>query len=411
PEGTVKIPVAEGWIESIKVSGNAKTKANTLLRELDTRSGDVFCTKTLREDLQRLRNLDFFENINFQPAEGSEPGKVALVVDCKEKKTGTVSVGLGYSSRDRLVGFADISEHNFRGIGQQIDLRWEAGQFTNRTGYELSFTDPWMLGKRTSLGFSVYDRTTNRQLVVSGDNPVDTWIYEQRRGASISVGRPIGNSDRLLVDLRSDDVGYNPVDGYTTPPAEYLVSEGRVNSVTLRGIRNTRDIDINPHRGCLYSTSAEFAGKVLGGEWAFTKLGTDLRRYFPVGKAKPDGSNQKVLAVRLMGGFSLGNLPLSENYWIGGSESLRGYREDEFHGDRMLLLSSEMRVPFGANLQGVTFFDCGYAWPDGTNFSLGDLKPAVGVGLRVVTPLGPLRLDYGYGKEGGRSHFSIGHVF
>jgi outer membrane protein insertion porin family len=149
----------------------------------------------------------------------------------------------------------------------------------------------------------------------------------------------------------------------------------------------------------------------MGGDWTYSKMGADLRRYLPIGKAKPDGSNQKVLALRLMGGFALGNLPLSENYWIGGAETLRGYREDEFHGTRSLLLSAEFRVPFGSSLQGVTFFDYGYAWPDGTNMHLGDLKPAVGLGLRVVTPLGPLRLDYGFGKEGGRSHFSIGHVF
>ncbi len=412
PEGVVKIAIAEGWVEAIKVVGCRKTKQYVVLREVETKPGEVFDTNKLNDDRKRLHNLDYFElpTPEFQLEDGSEPGKVVLVINCKEKKTGTVSIGLGYSSRDRLVGFADVSEHNFRGVGQQVGVRWEAGQYTNRTGYELSFADPWLLGKRTSLGLQLYNRTTNRPLVLGGDQ-ADTWIFERRRGAGVSVGKPLGRFDRLLLDFRSDDIKFSPVEGYPAPPTDMIASEGRVTSLTFRGIRNTRDYDINPHRGSLHSASAELAGGPLGGRWTFTKLGTDLRHYLPVGKAKADGANQMVLAMRVMGGISLGNVPLSENYWIGGAETLRGYREDEFHGTRMLLFSSEFRVPFGSSLQGVTFFDYGYAWPEGQGLRLADMQPAVGLGLRVVTPLGPLRLDYGFGKQGGRSHFSIGHVF
>lgn len=423
PEGTLKIPIAEGWIEAINVRGNKKTKTRIILREMETKPGDVFDARQLQKDLMRLRNLDYFEMLDFQPADASEPGKVVLDVNVREKKTGTVSVGLGYSSRERLVGFADITEHNFRGVGQQIGLRWEAGQFTNRSGYEFSFTDPWMLGKRTSLGFQFYNRTTNRPLLTNvvlnnAVQELNTWVFERRKGLGISVGKPAGEFTRLLLDLRSDDVLYSTVPGYLDPDQDAALtdqvlrlSDGRVTSATLRGVRDTRDLAINPHRGAFYSVSTELAGGPLGGTWSFGKIGVDLRRYFPIGKAKPDGSNQKVLATRLMAGASIGKMPLSEHYWLGGAETLRGYREDEFNGTRMLLLSTEFRVPLGTSLQGVTFFDCGYAWPRNQGLRLGELKPAVGLGLRVITPLGPLRLDYGFGTDGGRSHFSIGHVF
>jgi len=444
PEGVVKIPIAEGWIESIKVQGNKKTKTRIILRELETKPGDVFDAKRLQKDLQRLRNLDFFETLDFLPADASEPGKVALNINVKEKKTGTVSVGLGYSSRERLVGFADITEHNFRGVGQEIGARWEAGQFTNRSGYELSFNDPWMLGKRTSLGFQLYDRTTNRPLLTdvtvtrpvapnddgspvldntgvpvmtTGNEQIEPWVFEKRKGIGISVGKPLGEQSRVLLDLRTDEVVYSTVSGYVDTYQDAALtqqilkpSNGRVTSATLRAIRNTRDLDINPHRGGLSSISLELAGGPLGGNWTFGKVGADLRRYYPIGRAKADGSNQMVLATRLLAGVSVGDMPLSEHYWLGGAESLRGYREDEFNGTRTLLWSTEFRVPFGSSLQGVTFFDYGYAWPKGP-LSFGQMMPAVGLGIRVVTPLGPLRLDYGFGKNGGRSHFSIGHVF
>lgn len=430
PEGVLTFVIAEAWVEAIKVVGNQKTKTRVILREMDTKPGDVYNHPRFLEDLRRLYNLDFFEPGGLVPEyePGSEEGKVVLILNVKEKKTGTVAVGLGYSSRDRLVGFANITEHNFRGTGQQIGFNWEAGQFTNRSGYELSFMDPWMLGKRTSLGVQLYNRALNRPQWLVLPAPAsgaaglpggqEVWFAERRAGGTVSVGKPLGKKSRLLLDFRSDSVRATPVADETLEQnqKDYLAqwlseNDGRVTSITLRGIRNTRDVDVNPTSGSLYSSSVELGGGPLGGRWTFAKMGVDLRRYFPVGRAKPDGSNQKVLAMRLMAGATLGKIALVENYWIGGAETLRGYREDQFYGTRTLLFSTEFRVPFGTSLQGVAFTDAGYAWPRGTDVRLSDLKTSVGVGLRVVTPLGPLRLDYGYGEDGGRTHFSIGHVF
>jgi outer membrane protein insertion porin family len=163
----------------------------------------------------------------------------------------------------------------------------------------------------------------------------------------------------------------------------------------------------------------------------FGKYVTDLRRYVPLrahratNPAERQRERVPVLALRLMGGLSSGKLPYFEQFFIGGADSLRGYLEDRFWGSRMFLASTEFRYPLASSLMGVAFADLGDAWASSSDFQFSDptlqtryqqhtnFSPSYGVGfgIRVVTPLGPLRLDYAIGKEGGRTHFSIGHSF
>jgi outer membrane protein insertion porin family len=126
-----------------------------------------------------------------------------------------------------------------------------------------------------------------------------------------------------------------------------------------------------------------------------------------------------------MAGTSFGHLPFYEQYFVGGAESLRGYLDDRFWGKYTFLASAEYRRPLAQALTGVMFVDVGDAWGSESGFLFADPalrtryrqhttfkpQPAVGLGLRVTTPIGPIRLDYGYGNEGGRLHFSIGHSF
>ena len=168
----------------------------------------------------------------------------------------------------------------------------------------------------------------------------------------------------------------------------------------------------------------------------FAKYSVDLRRYLSKGGPRKDfNEKRKRIALRLMGGATSGQMPFSEQYFVGGAETLRGYQEDRFWGKYMLLASGEYRMPLGPSLTGVAFVDCGDAWgapiqyrqtvgvdqqgnpglvdvingfAQHSNFSP---NLGYGVGIRVNTPLGPLRLDYGFGSEGSRAHFSIGNVF
>jgi len=152
----------------------------------------------------------------------------------------------------------------------------------------------------------------------------------------------------------------------------------------------------------------------------FTKGSFDYRRYFSKGGPRKSIKEKRlVLAFRIRAGVAGGTLPFFEQYFIGGAESLRGYTEDRFWGRKMLLTSVELRKPIAQAITGVIFVDYGDAWDAPANYFIGQFPQSasfqghygVGVGMRVTTPIGFIRLDYGVGSEGGRTHFSMGQAF
>ncbi len=184
-----------------------------------------------------------------------------------------------------------------------------------------------------------------------------------------------------------------------------------MRSVTLAAATDTRDSHYNPRRGSYSQLSMEFAG-LLGGV-NFNKYVSDVRRYFPIG-------SNNALAMRLLGGIVTGEAPYLEQFLIGGGDSLRGYRTDRFGGTRMAILNTEYRLRLSDNLLGVVFVDVGDAWggPVAADPAFEDIvhdafqaQLGYGVGVRVNTPIGPLRLDLGFSEEGTETHFGVRHMF
>jgi outer membrane protein insertion porin family len=438
--GILTIPISELTVEAVKVVGNRKTKTVVITRELRLKPGQIYNVNELRKDYGRLERLDLFESIEPKPEVGTEPGKVVITWSVKEKRTGQVSVGLGYSARERLVGRAELTETNFRGWGQGLNLSWEIGGFAGRNSVELGFFEPYLDKQHTSLSVNVYDKAVYRfsnDLFRSNTGTTsDQGQYnERRKGGAFTLARPLSDITRLSLGFRVEDVQTNNLQDIDPnfPP-----QDGTVYSGTVRGIRDTRDYAANPSGGALNTAWAELGQANLTdtgpnpfGSSTFGKYVTDLRRYMPLKphRATNPAERQReripVLALRLMGGLSSGRLPFFEQFFMGGADSLRGYLEDRFWGTRMLLASTELRYPLASSLTGVAFFDYGDAWASKSEFQFSnpDLQTrfqqhtsfspryGVGLGLRVVTPIGPLRLDYAYGQEGGRTHFSIGHSF
>jgi outer membrane protein insertion porin family len=392
--GVLEIPVGEGTIEDIRVLGNGKTKTWVIKSKVRSKKGAALDTNVVRKDLQRLYNMDLFEDVSADPELGSRPGSLILNYRVKEKKTGLAAFGFGWSSVQKVVGFIDVSDSNFRGTAQRLSVRAEFG---GRDSFEVGYFNPFMLPSETTMNLNLYNKVILRQAFTGSQS----FLYdERRRGGNITLGRSLSDTRRVFATLRADDISASD------ERVASLQAES-VRSVALAMLTDTRDIIFDPSRGSFTSYSVEVAG-LLGGQADFSKWAVDLRRYFKAGR-------NKVFATRLMLGMTGGDPPPLEQFLVGGGESLRGYRNDRFPGERMALLNSELRFPLGKKLKGVVFFDVGDAWQGSFAQSFGDANfkghIGYGIGVRVVTPIGPIRLDYGIGDFGPETHFSMGHVF
>lgn len=446
--GMLVIPIIVNIVQSIDIVGNKKTPDYIFLREMKTKPGEYFNALQLKRDLFKIYALDFLDREN--PAEpriepGSDIGKIIVTIPVQEKKTGQISVGLGYSSRQKLVGRAELTENNFRGRGQALNLSCEIGGTSRGNSFEFAFTEPWLDKKQTSLNVSLFNKLVYRftSNALSGGSDFEDDYNERRKGGSVGFGRPLNDTTRVYLNLRGESVGVRvPADVLTdiTNDLPRVSEEGNLYSVTGKWVRNTRDFDLDPAVGSYQSLSLE-AGtatrngfrvppggssfeRVFLGEGAFTKAIVEYRRYFSSkGRKQNVTDKRRTIAVRIMGGIETGTIMFSEQFFVGGAETIRGYREDRFWGNKMLVANAEYRMPLANSLVGVVFVDCGDAWggeeilfqqaPYNELKQHKNFKPvaSAGFGIRVSTPIGNLRLDYGIGSEGSKTHFSIGHAF
>ena len=423
PTGELTVTINEGMLEGIEVKGNEKTKKHVITREMKLTPGQPFNVKDARRSMQKVYNLGYFEDVNMKLNPGKEPNAIVLETSVVEQKTGTFSIGGGYSKADGLIGIIELGDNNFRGTGDRVKIHWEFGG-TDNTNYELGYTRPWLDSKQTSLSFSFYDMTNEYSdygLASHSDGQLRSTYDKNRQGFDITLGRPQGEYTQNYITLKHREDTYRghvegPVDYSARPnnPAyggynggdytRYLEDNfGLTNSVTLTRIFDSRDNVFNATEGKRLSLSAEFAGKMFGGDFDFNKYTIEGRQYQKVG-------HDQVLAFRATLGYADGKMPEAGKFAVGGSDTLRGYEDDEFKGDKMLAATAEYRFPIVKKVQGVVFTDIGKAW-EGEGYKLEDLEFSAGVGIRVTTPIGPVRIDYAQGNNGGKTHFSFGGQF
>ncbi len=439
--GVLNIPLVEAHINSLKITGLKKTKPAVITRELHTQVGDVLDEKKLQKDLTRVYNLGLFDEVGpFDPS-STDVGKVDIAIPVTEKRSGQVSVGVGYSSTQKLVGQAELAENNFRGLGERVSLQWTVGGVNSQSSVELGFFEPYLDKHHTSLDVDLYNKavyrfnssglTSNSSALNSGNTSA---YVENHRGGTLGVNRPLGDFLTVGVTGRTETVSTN--DFNNSAADQYIRQKGNVTGLGLRGILSNRDNEFAPASGGLTSVSYEFVSAstqpvaslavspLAPGRFYFGKLGVDLRRYMSLqGPRKPGSFNQpkRVLATRVLIGTTSKNIPFFEQYFLGGADSLRGFDQDRFWGNNLALVQAELRIPVGKdnNFQGVLLFDGGDAWnsiyqvqglSQDTKFKL---RTDYGVGIRLVTPIGPIRLDYAIPSGGGsgRTQFSIGQSF
>jgi len=416
-------------VDRIEVRGNTKTRDEVIRRELRQQEGEQFTGKGLRQGTTRVRRLGIFDEVKVENTRTDQPDKVDLLVDVKEGRTGTFSAGAGFSSEDSLLANARITERNLFGRGQIATLNVDFG--SRRQNYRLGFIEPWAFDVPLLLGVDAF-----------------SWSFQfsdfQRGGTGVSLRASyplweLGLRDLLGASL--DDIRFGieyrientVIEGISrNAPASIKLEEGTRLTSSLRPSlsRNTIDAPFDPTEGSINTISAEFAG--LGGENEFTKFDISSRWYWPFYKAESGWKLVYSLAGTFGYGFGNGGtsaeeLPLAERYFPGGITTVRGFqvrslgprepwcdnltgcingndsdiddsRTSEIGGSSQLIINNEIIFPIipDAGVRGVVFFDAGQAWSHKGGIDLGDLRLAVGVGLRWLSPFGPLRIELGF---------------
>lgn len=426
-DGTLNITVNEGIVEDFKVKGNVKTKDYVITREMKLKKGKPFNAKDARRSMQRVYNLGYFEDVNVKLNPGKEPNSVEVEISVVEMNTGTFGIGAGYSNADGFIGMISIGDKNFRGTGDKVNIRWEFGGEDNKN-YDFSYTKPWIDDKETTATINLYD-ITNEYADYNIDGDEIARYDKKRRGQELTFSRKTDNEyvSNYVTLKNREDIYKGMADGYEQDIDQYYENVfnsssyyekwmpktaderrkenfGITRSITVGRIFDSRDNIYDPHEGKRIAYSLEWAG--LGGDFDFTKFTADYRYYYRAG-------GESVWALNLGAGYAEGDMPLSQRFSMGGSDTLRGYEDDQFRGNSMLKATLEYRFPIIKKVQGVLFTDNGYAWDKRheDEFDLGLIKNSFGVGLRINSPLGPVKLDYGYGDDGGKFHFSFGGQF
>ena len=440
-QGLLHVHIVEGIVEDIIPAGNKKTRDKVITREFVQKKGKPFNKFLVRRSVERVYNLGFFDDVNVRMLPGEQdPNNVIIEIDVLEHKTGTITLGAGYSKSDGLMGIIEFGEENFRGTGDKFKVHWEIGGKKKYKNYQISYLKPWIDSKGTSLGFSFFNREDEYTDYNEDGNEVAEY-NKKSRGFNISFGRQTGEYTRDYLTLESrkdsykwdsdDSSGYRyDTDAISKPTGSsgndwdnrkpgtnqnwnfasnnYVKNNfGSINSITWQKVYDSRDNIYDPTRGRRISYTAQWAGHGLGGDFDFYKFTAEARMYKKLGA-------KNVLAFRARGGFIQGDAPYSQLFTLGGADSLRGYEDDQFRGKYMYNATLEFRFPIVKKVSGVLFTDIGDAW-DAPNVTWYNSKKTfnygVGAGVRVTTPIGPVKLDYGVGKHKNKFHFSFGTQF
>jgi outer membrane protein insertion porin family len=300
-----------------------------------------------------------------------------------------------------------------------------------QSSFQVGFGDPYIDKHHDGFNIDLYNRAVYRfssSFINTSTVGSTSQYYERHIGGDLSLTHPVSDQITTSIEVRGESVNSNNV---SLPVADsFIRQDANVKGLGLRGVMNTRDNDLNPAAGGYMSLSVEGVTSTTStvgnsptplepGTHNFPKVAIDFRDYISLqGPRRKSITEPKIVfAVRLLGGFTSTQTPFSEQYFLGGADSLRGYQDARFWGNNLILLNTEVRIPIASSLTGVVFADVGDAWGSiyqglGLQQSTGFVaKPSAGIGVRVSTPIGPIRVDYGYGREGGRTEFSIGQSF
>lgn len=409
-EVDVDLRVQEGEIYTIgriSISGNDKTRDKVIRREVRLDEGETYNSKLIKRSYQRISNTNYFEDVKFLPRFRHRERKVDMDIDVKERRTGSISLGVGYSSIDKLVSMVEFTQGNFRGMGQTLKVRAELGSVASN--YSVSFVEPWLFGKPVSFSTSVY--STQREFV----------DYDREAtGFSVGLGKEFWEYWKANVVYNLEEAEITNVGPTASQIILDQVGKRLTSSISPSIIRDTRDSFLDSHSGSRTSLVLNIAG--LGGDNKFVKGTLDSQWFFPI-------TRRTTLAIRGRYGHAAGiggeEVPLYERYYVGGIHTIRGLdfgeggprdeTGDVIGGLNMVILNTDFVFPLipSINLKGVIFADVGSAFDS----KLDELRYTAGAGVRWISPVGPIRIEWGYNidpkpdEAPSRVEFALGTFF
>ncbi len=404
----VTLNIAEGEkyrIGKIEVSGNTKTRDKVIRREIRFDEGDIFDSSKLKRSYERISNLNFFETVDIVPKPRYEEKTVDLDVKVKERPTGFFSIGGGYSSVDKFIGTADITQGNLFGKGEFLNIKGQLGGTSSL--YEVSFKDPWFLDTPTAFTTGLYKTSRNY-----------TEYDKKAYGFFVGFDKSLAEYWRAALSYNFENAEITNIAQGASPIVTDQAGTNTTSSITPSIVRDTRDNFLDPSRGSRSALSFTFAG--LGGSNAFIKTEADSAWYFPLGPT--------TVMFRGRVGYATGifnkELPLYDRFYVGGIYTVRGIgfgqagpkdpaTGDPIGGTEELIFNTENIFPIlpEMKLKGVVFFDAGSSFQSFQNF--GSLTYTTGFGFRWISPVGPVRIEWGYNisKKPGQSQSKFDFAF
>jgi len=430
----VAVPGTLARFGPTEIQGNERVSENTIRRSLTLEPGRIYERRLVQETQRRLYGMSLFQFVNVEPLDlEQQPPEVPMRVTVAEGPKNRVNFSVGYGTEEQARVEAEYHRLNFLGGARSIGahVRWSSLD----RGAQFDFTQPYLFNPRVSASWTGQDWLTFTpayQSTVVGTTVTTTYQIDRLTSVAFSLTAEhdkstIADSVRADPTLRNDLIalGLNP---------ETNEQSGSLNALRLEGRHATTDNLLDSRRGYIVSASVEQAGAILPGGFRYTGLSAEARHFLPI-------SNDVVWANRVQvanlapPSDDPGAVPFSKKYFLGGATTIRGWGRFEVSplsasgqpigGNSLFLYSSEVRAHIAGNFGAVVFLDSGNVWAESWGIRLDDLRYAVGTGLRYQTPIGPIRLDWGYQlnpipglivngepqTRRWRVHFSIGQAF
>jgi outer membrane protein insertion porin family len=417
----------------VNIAGNTKTKDKVIRREIPLKPGDMFNSVELDTTKARLDNLQYFSDVQATGAPGGS-GYRDVNVLVEERATGSVGVGMGFSSIDSIVGFLTLEQTNFNlfnpwnftGGGQRFGMNLRAG--AQRSEFSVSLTEPWFLDQQLALGGELFYKQSN----------YFSDFYEQTNaGAALSLRKPLGKKSSIKGEYRLEQVTIDSevnASDYDGNGNNSELSEQKIGGDYLRSAVSTnylydsRDSSIQPRSGHKLDIGVSAAG--LGGDVNVASISLQGQKYWNLRWDSIFSVNGELAFVDSVNGDEI---PIFERMFLGGGRTLRGfefrdvgprdtgYTEEVYGGNSLGYVSLEYTVPIIETVRAAIFSDVGFVNPDSWDASPKDIYSDFGVGIRLKLPISPLPLALDYAipisspddgaDKGGQFNFSLSSQF